>query len=320
MDKGLQWEANLWQSLKTTGLAKVFVLHDDDSKMVNKASREIKPDAICLVLSSSGGSVQRVLQWKGLKIPVMAVWGDLVSPEQVRLSQKLESVVDFNIYTATSAALHGMKTAKPYVYSWVPKDSAVFFNPKLKRDIDVSFVGTLRSQRKKVIDYLTKQGIKVLVRGGDLSTKEYAEILQRSKISLNFSCSGWLPMVTARSFEITGCGAMLLEEAGPETAKLFIPGKNYVPWFSKKDLAGKIRCYLSHDQEREAIAESGCRRCSRDYSAIRFWQIVLAMIKGEREKVSAIKLLTLKDWRLRLSDYFFQNKYFSLICYYLERI
>ena len=290
----------------------MVVIHDDKTEAVLKKCQRIKPDAIFVV--------QRTLALGQLKVPVIAVWGDLQSPEQVRLSQKLAPVVDFNIYTATSAALHGIKTAKPYVYFWVPKDSAHFYNPKIKRDIDVSFVGTLRPKRGKVINYLRKHKVKVLAKGGNLSTEEYAGILQRSKISLNFSCSGWLPVVTARSFEITACGAMLLEEAGPETAKLFTPLKDYVLWFSKKDLLEKIRYYLQHDQEREAIAESGWETCSQNYSAKKFWQLVLAMIKGEREKSNAIKLLALKDWRLRLSDYFFQNKIWSLICYYLERI
>ena len=310
----------MWQSLKTTKLAQVFVTHDDKAERLFEVCGKIKPEAICLVLSSLPGSVQRVLQWRSLNIPVLAIWGDLESPEQVRLSQKLEPVVDFNIYTATSVALHGIKTAKPYVYFWVPKDKAVFYNPKITRDIDVSFVGTLRPGRAKVINYLRKHKVKVLVKGGDLSTKEYAEILQRSKISLNFSCSGWLPVVTARSFEITACGAMLLEEASPETAKLFIPGVDYVPWFSKKELLEKIRYYLKRDQEREMISRSGWARYSRDYSAKKFWQTVIKMIQGTERPPPAVKLLALKDWRLRLSDYFFQNKIWSSICYYLERI
>ena len=290
----------------------MVVIHDDKTEAVLKKCQRIKPDAIFVV--------QRTLALGQLKVPVIAVWGDLQSPEQVRLSQKLAPVVDFNIYTATSAALHGIKTAKPYVYFWVPKDSAHFYNPKIKRDIDVSFVGTLRPKRGKVINYLRKHKVKVLAKGGNLSTEEYAGILQRSKISLNFSCSGWLPVVTARSFEITACGAMLLEEAGPETAKLFTPLKDYVLWFSKKDLLGKIHYYLNHDREREAIAESGCNRCMNDYSAIRFWESVLGMIKGEEKKQTVINFQRLSDWRLQAMDKFYANKYWSLICYYLERI
>lgn len=302
----------MWQSLKTTGLAQVVVIHDDKTDTVLKKCRRIKPDAIFVV--------RRALELGRLKIPVVAIWGDLESPEQVKLSQKLAGVVDFNIYTATSVALHGIKTKKPYIYFWVPKDSTVFYNPKIKRDIDVSFVGSLKPARAKVINYLSKHKVQVLVKGGDLSTKEYAGLMQRSKISLNFSYSGWLPVVTARSFEITACGAMLLEEAGPETAKLFIPGVDYVPWFSNKDCLKKIRYYLKHDQAREEIAKSGCGRCSRDYSAIRFWQLVLGMIEGEREKVSAVKLLALKDRRLKTLDWFFRDRYRRLFCYYIDRI
>lgn len=312
VDKGQEWESNLWQSLKTTGLAQVVVIHDEKTEAVLKKCARIKPDAIFMV--------RRTLELGRLNIPVAAIWGDLESAEQVRLSQKLAGVVDLNIYTATSVALHGIKTKKPYVYFWVPKDKAVFFNPRVQRDIEVSFVGTLRPNRVKVVDYLTKHKVKVLVKGGGLTKRGYAGILQRSKICLNFSYSGWLPVMTARSFEITSCGAMLLEEAGPETAKLFKPGVDYVPWFSKKELVEKIHYYLDHDQEREAVAQRGFQTYNQKYSAERFWDMVLAMIKGEREKKGVIKFLPLEDWRLRVQDGFFKNKYWRTICYYLERI
>lgn len=335
-----EWETNLWQSLKATNLAQVDTFHYDDyvfrygqgaDGALLKQCQKFKPNAICLVLYRLPGSHDNVAQWQTLevlkhqlKLPIFSIWGDLESPEQVKLSQKLTEVMDFYIYTATSVALHGIKTNKPYIYFWVPKDQTVFFNPKIKRDIDISFVGSLKPERVKIINYLKAKGIKVMAGGGErashLTAKQYAKILHRSKISLNFSRSGWLPVITARSFEITGCGAMLLEEAGPETAKLFIPGVDYVPFFSKKDLLEKIRYYLVHDREREAVARNGWQTCSHDYSAKRFWQLVLAMIKGEKKPQTIINFRKLSDWRLKVMDRFYADKYFTLICYYGDRL
>ncbi len=335
-----EWETNLWQSLKTTNLAQVDTFHFDDyvrcygqgaDQGLLRVCQKFRPNAVCLVLDGLPGSSDHLPKWQTLtslkqqfKLSIFSIWGDLQSPEQVKLSQKFVSIMDFYIYTATSVALHGIKTNKPYVYFWVPKDRAVFFNPKIKRDIKVSFVGSLKPERVKMINYLKAKGVKVFTGGGEradhLTVKQYAGILQRSKISLNFSRSGWLPVMPARSFEITGCGAMLLEEAGPETAKLFIPGVDYVPFFSKKDLLEKIRYYLVHDREREAVARNGWQTCSHDYSAKRFWQLVLAMIKGERKPQTIINFRELPQGRLKAMDRFYANKYFTLICYYGDRL
>lgn len=65
---------------------------------------------------------------------------------------------------------------------------------KVKKDIDVSFVGQYNSWRKYLIDYLKKKGIDVKCYGtgwpnGRVSFEELNEIFNRSKITLNMSNS-----------------------------------------------------------------------------------------------------------------------------------
>ena len=62
----------------------------------------------------------------------------------------------------------------------------------IPRDIDVSFVGQRNSGRERVINFLKKAGINVLVRGlgwpdGRVSQEEMINIFSRSKINLNIN-------------------------------------------------------------------------------------------------------------------------------------
>jgi hypothetical protein len=292
-----EWETNLWKSLKNTRLISVEVFHFDnyylkhnklgDQALINKINR-LHPDIICLIIYKMPGSDFNVPKWETLtkirnffKIPIFVIWGDLEITEQVKISEALLPYVTLNIATASSAAVKRINNSK-YVYMWVPKDSKVFNNPMKTRDIDVSYLGSSKGERFQYIDYLIQQNIPVFYGGGErekhLSTQEYAGILQRSKITLGFSRSNYSHVINARPFEAMNCGAMVLEQENFETPKLFVPFVDYVPYAGKKDLLRKIRYYLEHDKEREAIARNGHNKATKVYSSKRFWQLAIKWV------------------------------------------
>ncbi len=294
-----EWESNLWESLKSSGLTTCETFHFDeyyhlyqqagDDALIRKCL-DYKPDIVCLVIYKIPGSDFKVPTLRTLEIvrhqlniSTVAIWGDLQSPQQVEISKMILPFVDFNVCTASSATVsrigQPLKTSQKYTYFWVPKDSRCFYNPGVERGIPISYVGSPKPERLSAIDSLRRSGIDVYQTGGErqqhISTEQYAQILMRSKIGLSFSRSGHSHVTNARAFEATLCGAMLLEEEGFETAKLFIPFVDYVPYSSHKDLIEKAKYYLIHDHERQAIADNGCRKSHENYSATRFWRIVL---------------------------------------------
>ena len=290
-----EWESNLWGSLESSGLATCQTFHFDeyyylyqqagDDALVRKCI-DCKPDLVCLVIYRFPGFDFNVPTLQTLEIirhqlniPMIAIWGDLQDPQQVEISKMVLPFVDFNVCTASSTAVLRIAQPRKYTYFWVPKDARYFYNPGIERDIPMSYVGSSRPERLTAIDFLHKSGIDTYQTGGEreqnISTEQYAQILMRSKITLSFARSGYSHVTNARVFEATMCGAMLLEQESFETAKLFIPFVDYVPYLSYKDLAEKAKYYLEHDYERQEIANRGCKKAQEHYSANRFWKLVL---------------------------------------------
>ncbi|HEY3490043.1 MAG TPA: TylF/MycF/NovP-related O-methyltransferase [Candidatus Deferrimicrobiaceae bacterium] len=68
-----------------------------------------------------------------------------------------------------------------------------------------------------------------------------------------------------RIFEATGAGVFLLTEHFDNLSAYFTPGVEVETFRDGKELVEKIRYYLAHPEEREAIARRGQERCLREY-------------------------------------------------------
>jgi hypothetical protein len=318
--------------------AKISTFHFDEFYYLNAKSgdetlltllRKNKPTIICLVLYKMPGSDHTVPKLETIKtiafelnIPIISIWGDLEIPEQIKISKSLNKYIQINCATASSAAVKRLSKENKYYYSWVPKDERIFNNPNLIRDINVSYVGSLKNNRLSVISFLQKRGIDVSFGGGErtghLTTDEYAEIFKRSKITISFSRASYSHVINARPFEAMACGAMLLEQENFETPKLFIPYIDYVPYSSKEDLYNKIVYYLNNDEQREKIANSGNQKIKIYYNTNLFWtQIINKILYGEEINTNYImnlscnKLIhysTTKKIKLILLDKICSNK------------
>ncbi|MGE3550308.1 MAG: TylF/MycF/NovP-related O-methyltransferase [Geobacter sp.] len=69
-----------------------------------------------------------------------------------------------------------------------------------------------------------------------------------------------------RIFEVTGSGVFLLAEHYDNISDYFEPGVEIETFRDSAEMLRKIRYYLDHPDEREAIARRGQERCLRDYS------------------------------------------------------
>ncbi len=109
--------------------------------------------------------------------------------------------------------------------------------------------------------------------GGTLSDLEMIQMYSRSKINLGFSTCGnthetgeRILQIRLRDFEVPMCGGFYMVEYMEELEEFFHIGKEIVCYTGPQDLAEKIKYYLSHDSEREAIRKAGYERCLRDHS------------------------------------------------------
>lgn len=150
---------------------------------------------------------------------------------------------------------------------------------------DVGFVGMWEKERCKSMLFLADHGVKVRVFGRGkwgkykdyspnltieeygLYSDDYSKSFKAFKISLCFLRKMNYDQQTTRSVEIPACGGFMLAERTDEHLALFEEGKEAAYFSTNEELLAKCLYYLSHDAEREAIAQNGISRCQEsDYS------------------------------------------------------
>jgi SAM-dependent methyltransferase len=152
---------------------------------------------------------------------------------------------------------------------WCP----LAFDPEIHRKhplpkiLDLSFVGhfgrfryqrflwtgkEIFRERGKLISFLKK---KFNLFTGNFYFEDMAVVYSISKIVFNRSVKDDVNM---RVFEALGCGSLLLtNRIGPGQDLLFKDREHLVEYKTRKHLAHAAEYYLSHDEERERIAEQG---------------------------------------------------------------
>lgn len=147
---------------------------------------------------------------------------------------------------------------------------------KNRYESDAVFVGHWEPTTEKMIVALRKAGIAAKVWGPGwrkarglydrnlirpIFGEEYVKVLAASKISLCF-LSKWNKNQSAgRTFEIPAVGRFLLAERTAEQISYFEESKEAEFFGSREELIDKALYYLTHEDEREAIARAGHERC-----------------------------------------------------------
>jgi spore maturation protein CgeB len=90
--------------------------------------------------------------------------------------------------------------------------------------------------------------------------------LVRSLLEARAATAVYPEQIKARNFEIPGCAGFQLSGPAENIEDYFIPGKEIVCYNDFGDLVEKIRYYLAHTDEREAVAEAGYQRAKREHS------------------------------------------------------
>lgn len=193
--------------------------------------------------------------------------------------------------------IYCQEAANPHVYK--PYDVPAVY--------DVTFVGQAYGDRPETVRHLHDVGIDVRVwgpkwdrfapvrrdgNGREVSDRRYGGVLSdaalirmysRSKINLGFSNCGDthldaepVKQIRLRDFEVPMSGGFYMVEAMQELEDFFEVGREIVCYTDTRDLVEKIRYYLRHDAEREAIRAAGHERCRRDHTWHRRFERVFA--------------------------------------------
>ncbi len=82
-------------------------------------------------------------------------------------------------------------------------------------------------------------------------------VFKQSRINLNISLRSIKSGIPLRAFDIMGSGGFLLSNFQADFLDDFIPGEDFAYYESKEDLLAKIDYYLTHEEERQAVAKNG---------------------------------------------------------------
>ena len=108
---------------------------------------------------------------------------------------------------------------------------------------------------------------------GPLSDTQMVEVFSYSKINLGFASVGETArtgqprfQIRLRDFEVPMTGGFYLAQYQPELEEFFEIGREIECFRSQEEVLDKVRFYLSHDAEREAIRRRGYERARRDHT------------------------------------------------------
>jgi glycosyltransferase involved in cell wall biosynthesis len=230
---------------------------------------------------------------KELGVYQVFMWPDTGPGWGTQTIQELGDLADLHIsWDNPRSPYHDtFKYPSNHLQLWVPQDKYLFYKQS-EQDIEVSFIGSARYyDRHLFVRHLMSQVPTVVIRGGQreekLTPEGYAELIRRSKISINFSLSpAQFFQTKGRVFEVLACGSMLLEFKNPATASLLIPDQDFVQFDSPQDLVNKIKYYTEHQDERAKIAEQGWKTYQEKYTSQIFWDTIMTRIQkdlNERE-------------------------------------
>jgi spore maturation protein CgeB len=162
---------------------------------------------------------------------------------------------------------------------------------------DVTFVGLPHGNRREVVACLRQAGHNVQCWGkgwpnGRINHAEMVHLFGASAINLNLSNSSTPPrrlrfrvgavargrwsdvrqtrrrpsQIKGRTFEVPGSGGFLLTEAVPHLDEYFIPKREVGVFTDADDLVEQVGYWLSHPEERSAVAEAGYRRAHAEHT------------------------------------------------------
>jgi len=129
-------------------------------------------------------------------------------------------------------------------------DSLIEIPRKLKKDIDVSFIGSLHSDRKEKIDRINHPVQVFSSAFGEM----HSEIVTRSKICLNFCTTEG---ASDRTYKTLAAEGFYLTDDWQGRKDMFEDKHDLVLYDSIDDLNLKIDYYLKNDDQRQKIAKNG---------------------------------------------------------------
>ncbi len=129
-------------------------------------------------------------------------------------------------------------------------------------------------------DSLSANSVLRRVHHGPLWALDMYNVLYNSEVAVNHHINVAGPYANnMRLYEATGVGAFLLTDHKENLKTLFEPGKEVVAYHSAAEAAELIDYYLTHEAERQAIAQAGQARTLREHTYLNRMQEFVTIVR-----------------------------------------
>jgi spore maturation protein CgeB len=264
-----------------------------------EAAQRIKPD-IVLVLDGRrlGTESAARLRASGIRTAVWFTDDPYYSDITVPLAQNYDHVFTLERNMVDVYRLNGCPSVHylpfaAFVERFLPG------NPGRRDRFDIGFVGSAYMNRvalfDEIADYLAKRSFRIAGRWWErlsnyeklahriqmdqwMNQQDTAAFYNQARIIINMHRdhndnminmnSLGIPAASPnpRTFEINACAVLQMSDIRDDMASFFLPGEEIVLYESPEDLLNKFEYYLTHEEERQAIALRGMRRVMRDHT------------------------------------------------------
>lgn len=250
---------------------------------VDKTIKNVNIDVILCYVSGHSSSPKIIEKIKKYNIPMI---NESLDDERKFRSRKGKDGIyrgnkdickyfSLTLTTSKSAIVKYLVEGGKPIYKDYCGNEKIYKKLYLAKEYDISFIGANYGIRTTYIHYLQKNGLKVYCRGkgwdaGTVTDEEMIEIFNKSKIVLGFSTVGKnddIHILKGRDFEVPLTGSFYITGYHEELKEYFELGKDIETYTSKEDLLQKIHYYLTHENERESIAQYGYQKCLEEYTA-----------------------------------------------------
>ena len=109
--------------------------------------------------------------------------------------------------------------------------------------------------------------------------REMPLVFHNSRINLNISLRSIRSGIPLRCMDIMANGGFLLSNYQADLCEAFVPGEDFVYYEDPEDMLSKIEYYLTHEKEREEIAENGCEKTRREHSFIATFRRIFEVLE-----------------------------------------
>ena len=269
-----------------------------DSRIV-KSAKVFKPDLILVLLGNytTPSLIDRLRESTGAPAAVWCQDHLGTMGRQYIIGSKFDFVfakdqfmVDlFKRYTLIPVVHYLPEACNPNIHRSVTLDNSDFVN----YGCDVTTAATLYYYRSEIMEALTDFDLKIwgpvprfykgplrkFATGKSVYMREKAACFNASKIVLNSLFPMEIDGLNARAFEIAGCGGFQLISHSEAVARHFVPDKEIVTFYNLDDLKDKVQYYLTHDSERQSIAQAGQLRAHSEHTYLHRLRQMLNVIE-----------------------------------------